>query len=93
MGKSIEKKILPEYFDKIAVGEKTFELRLADWECTPGDTLVLVEIDAQTKEPTGRTLHRKVGYVGRTKDFDFWTKEQIDQYGYQIISLLNEEQQ
>lgn len=38
-----EKKIWPEYFDKISNGEKKFELRLADWECKPGDTLVLRE--------------------------------------------------
>lgn len=88
---TIEKKILPEYFDKIKRGEKTFELRLADWECNEGDTLVLIEIDPTTKELTGRSLKRKVGYVGKTKGFDFWSKEQIDQFGYQIISLLDEE--
>lgn len=90
MAKVIEKKILPEYYEKIQRGEKTFELRLADWECNEGDTLVLVEIDPTTKEPTGRKLKRKVGWVGKTKDFDFWSNEQIDQYGYQIISLLEE---
>jgi hypothetical protein len=90
MANRIEKKILPEYFEKIKRGEKTFELRLADWECNEGDTLVLVEIDLNTKIPTGRSLERKVGWVGKTKDFDFWTQEQIDQYGYQIISLLDE---
>ena len=92
MSKTIEKKILPEYFDLIERGEKTYELRLADWNCEPGDTLVLVEIDNDTKQPTGRSLTRKVGFVGRTKDFDFWTKEEIDEHGYQIISLLEEEQ-
>lgn len=92
MSKTIEKKILPEYFDLIERGEKTYELRLADWNCEPGDTLVLVEIDNDTKQLTGRSLTRKVGFVGRTKDFDFWTKEEIDEHGYQIISLLEEEQ-
>lgn len=90
MSKTIEKKILPEYFDLIERGEKTYELRLADWNCEPGDTLVLVEIDNDTKQLTGRSLTRKVGFVGRTKDFDFWTKEEIDEHGYQIISLLEE---
>ncbi len=87
---TIEKKILPEYFDKIAAGEKTYELRLADWECNKGDVLVLVEIDAVTKKPTGRTLRRKVGYVGKTKGLDFWTDKEIAEHGYQIISLLDE---
>lgn len=90
MNKTIEKKILAKFFDKVASGEKTYELRLADWDCQPGDTLVLIEIDDETKQPTGRQLSRKVGFVGRTKDFDFRTKEEIDKYGYQIISLLEE---
>lgn len=90
MSNTIKKKILPEYFEKIMLGEKTYELRLADWECNRGDTLILIEIDSQTKEPTGRSLTRKVGYVGKTKGLDFWTKEQIEQDGYQVISLLDD---
>lgn len=91
MSREIEKKILPEYFDKIEAGEKTYELRLADWECNQGDILVLVEIDPETKQPTGRTMRKKVGFVGKIKNLDFWTKDEIDKYGYQIISLLDEQ--
>lgn len=90
MSKTIEKKILPEYFERIAAGEKTYELRLADWECNLGDTLVLIEIDAKTKKPTGRKMQRKVGYVGKTKGLDFWTDDEISSHGYQIISLLDD---
>ena len=89
MSRIIEKKILSDYFDKVAKGEKTYELRLADWDCQPGDRLILNEIDSDTKQLTGRSLKRKVGYVGKTKDFNFWPKEYIDKYGYQIISLLD----
>ncbi|MCL4392619.1 DUF3850 domain-containing protein [Patescibacteria group bacterium] len=90
MSKVIVKKVLSEYFDKILNSEKTFECRLANWDCEPGDTLVLNEINPKTKELTGRTIKRKVGYVGKTKDFNFWSKKQIDKYGYQIISLLDD---
>lgn len=89
MSKIIEKKILPEYFEEIKSGNKTFELRLADWECSRGDTLTLIEVD-KTGKTTGRTLSKKVGYVGRTKSYDFWSKEDIEKHGYQIISLLDE---
>ncbi|MGZ6004781.1 MAG: DUF3850 domain-containing protein [Candidatus Saccharimonadales bacterium] len=87
---TIEKKIWPEFFEKVLSGEKTYELRLADWECSPGDTLLLKEWDPKTREFTGRELKKRVGCVGKTKDFDFWTKEEVDKYGYQIISLLDE---
>lgn len=90
MSKVIEKKILPEYFDRIKAGEKTYELRLADWKCEQGDTMVLIEIDAKTKVPTGRKMRRRVGYVGKTKGLDFWTADEIAENGYQIISLLDE---
>lgn len=90
MNKTIEKKILTEYFNKIASGEKTYELRLADWDCKQGDILLLIEIDPNDRQPTGRTMKRKIGYVGKTKDLDFWSDEEIAKHGYQIISLLEE---
>ena len=90
MSKTIEKKILARYFDEIQSGSKTYELRLADWDCQPGDVLELVEIDDETKQPTGRTMKRTVGYVGKTKDLDFWTPAEIEKYGYQIISLVED---
>lgn len=93
MSNIIEKKILAKYFEEIASGKKTFELRLADWECDPGDILVLVETDDETKQPTGRIMRKKVGFVGKTKELMFWPKEEVDKYGFQIISLLEEDQE
>ena len=54
----IEKKIQKWSFDKILSGEKTFELRLADWNCNAGDILVLREIDDQ-RNYTGRIVEKK----------------------------------
>lgn len=90
MSREIHKKVLPEYFQQILTGTKTFELRLADWDCNEGDILILDEIDTQTKESTGRSLRKRVGYVLRTKDLMLFPKEDVKQYGYQIISLLEE---
>lgn len=81
------KKVWPEYFQKILTGKKTYELRLADWLCKEGDTLVLQEWDPATKEFTGRTLEKTVTYVGKTKNMKFWPKEDVEKYGYQIISF------
>ena len=87
---TIKKKVSSGWYDKIAAGETTYELRLADWSCKSGDTLVLIEVDAKTKQPTGRQMKKLVGHVGKTQDFDFWTPEEVEQHGYQVISLLND---
>jgi len=82
-----EKKIWPKYFQKILEGKKNFELRLADWECNEGDILVLREWDPESKEYTGRKLEKEITYVIKTKDVDFWSKQDVEKYGYQIISF------
>lgn len=83
----IQKKILPEYFEEIQSGHKTFELRLADWDCTSGDILVLKEWDPDNKEYTGREIEREVGYVLKTKDVKLFPPADVEKFGYQIISL------
>jgi ASC-1-like (ASCH) protein len=86
----IEKKVWPEYFKKIMDGKKTFELRLNDFDISEGDTIILNEWDPETKEYTGRTLEKQVGYVGKWKIDDmtkFWSRKDIDDKGIQVISL------
>ncbi len=84
----IEKKVWPEYFQAIKDGKKNYELRLADWECKEGDTLILKEWDPKTKEYTGREENKKVKYVAKFRiDNLSWPKEEIEKYGLQIISL------
>lgn len=83
----IEKKVWPEFFQKIIDGDKTFELRLADFKCSPGDVLILREWDPKTKEYTGRAIEKKVTYVAKTKDIKFWPNEEIEKYGFQIIAF------
>jgi len=83
----IKKRIWPEYFQKIIDGKKQYELRLADWECNKGDVLILQEWNPETKEYTGRTIEKKVTFVGKTKDISFWKKEDVEKYGYLIIEF------
>ncbi len=87
MGNKIEKKVWPKYFQAIVDEKKTYELRLADFEVKEGDILILKEWNPETKEYTGRTVEKKVTYVGKTKGLAFWSKEEIDKYGYQIIAF------
>ncbi|MBI4779442.1 DUF3850 domain-containing protein [Candidatus Falkowbacteria bacterium] len=83
----IEKKVWPEYFEKILSGEKKFELRLADWECASGDILILKEWNPETKQYTGRQIEKEVGYVLKTKDFNIFSKEDVEKYGWQVIGF------
>ena len=83
----IEKKIWPEYFQAIADGKKKFELRLADFDVQKGDALLLREWDPEIKAYTGREIGKEVSFVIKTKDLNFWTSEEIEKYGFQIISL------
>lgn len=84
---TIHKKVWKEYFDKIISGKKKFELRLADFEVNEGDTLVLEEWDKDRKEYTGRKIETTATYIIKTKDVSFWSQEDIDKYGYQVIQF------
>lgn len=81
----IEKKTWPEAFEKVLSGEKNFDVRLADFECKEGDTLVLREYDPKTKQYTGRKIEKKISLVFRTKDQPFWKQEDAAKYGFQIM--------
>lgn len=83
----IAKKVWPEYFQAIVDGSKTYEVRLANFECKPGDILILKEWDPTTQKHTGRILEKKISYISKTKNFTFWNREDIEQYGYQIIAF------
>ena len=83
----IEKKSWPEGFRKILNGEKTFDIRIADFECKPGDILVLKEWDPKTKQYTGRKLEKKITFVSKVNELKFWEKEDIDKHGLQVIGF------
>ncbi|MEK7461583.1 MAG: DUF3850 domain-containing protein [Patescibacteria group bacterium] len=88
--KKVEKKCNSEYFQTILDGRKTFELRLNDFDIEEGDIFVLKEWNTETKGYTGRTLEKKVGFVGKWKMRDlakFNPIEEFEHKGFQIISL------
>ena len=83
----IQKKIWPKYFEAVKSGKKKFELRLADFNIKPDDILVLKEWDPKTKSYSGRIIEKKVSYIIKTKDINFWSQKDVAKYGYQIISF------
>jgi hypothetical protein len=60
---------------------------LADFDCNEGDMLLLKEWDPNTKKYSGREVEKMVIYVGKTKGLTFWSKEEIDKHGFQIIAF------
>ena len=84
---TIKKKIWPEYFELVSSGKKKFELRLADFDISEGDTLLLEEWDQKTKEYTGRTIEKKVSFLLKFKLDDFGQEQEIKEKGLLVIQL------
>ncbi len=86
----VEKKLWKEYFDRVALGKKKYELRLNDFDIAEGDTLLLREWDKEAKTYTGRKLEKRVTEVSRFKLEDIYafnSKEEVDRLGIQVISI------
>ena len=62
-------KILPEYFDAVLSGKKTFEVRYNDRDFKEGDLLILEEYSVFDFLYTGRTVCVKVTYILDNPDF------------------------
>lgn len=85
--KIIRKKTNPDQFDPIYVGKKKYDFRLADFEIAEGDLLVLEEWDPDKKEYTGRSIAKRVGFIGKFTTDMFNQREAIEKNGFYIISL------
>ncbi len=87
----IRKKCWPEFFEKILLGEKKFDLRLGDFDFCEGDILILEEYNPLTGKYTGRKLKRKIGFILKTKELKFWTEDEIKKHGFVVLSLSDAE--
>ncbi|EKE13470.1 MAG: hypothetical protein ACD_13C00015G0035 [uncultured bacterium] len=83
----IKKKTWTEGFEKILSGEKTFDARLVNFECKPGDTLVLEEYDPARRKYTGRKIEKEISFVLDTKKQKYWSQSDIKNVGLQIIAF------
>jgi len=83
----ISKKTYSDYFEEILSGKKKFDLRLNELNIKEGDVLELIEIDEKTKKPTGRKLEKKIQYVLKTKNLDWWSEEEVKKRGYIVMGF------
>jgi hypothetical protein len=58
-----ELKTWPQYFERVNVGDKTFEVRRNDRNFQVGDFLCLREWDPTTEKYTGKVFHAVVTYI------------------------------
>lgn len=82
----IVKKCYGKLFEDILSGRKNFDVRLGDFECKEGDILILKEID-ENREFTGREIRKEVKYVLKTKELGYFSEEDIEKFGFQVISF------
>ena len=89
----IKKKCWPEWFEKFCSGERTFELRLADFVLKNGDVLVFEEYDSKTKKYTGRKASFKCEKVEHSAQdpLQFYKVEDVRKHGFWIIRLKKTE--
>lgn len=83
----IKKKTWPEMFQAILDGEKNFDLRIADFELKEGDIIVFEEYLPEEKRYTGRAIEKTVKFVLKTKEQEFWKKEDVDKYGFVALGF------
>jgi len=86
---TIKKKCWPEWFEKFISGERTFELRLADFDLREGDTIIMEEYNPETKQYTGRRasfLCKKVEHSAQNP-LQFYDVENVKKHGFWIIEL------
>ena len=83
----IHKKVWTEYFEHIIHGGKKFDVRLADFEASRGDILVLKEWDVQTQTYTGRCVRAEITFVLKMKTLPFWSSVEEREHGLQITQF------
>jgi ASC-1-like (ASCH) protein len=84
----IEKKVQSKYFNSVLEGRKPFEVRLADFKCKEGDTLVLREQKNRTRILTGRKLECEILFKFNIENMKKWhTRKEIDKYGFVVLGI------
>jgi len=83
----IKKKTWPEFFEKILSGERNIDVRLADFNLSKGDILILEEYDPKTKKYIGRIIKKKVKNLFTFNPAKAHSLEEIKKFGFWEIEF------
>ena len=85
----IHKKCWLEWYDKFCSGERTFELRLADFDLKSEDILIFEEYNPESGEYTGRKAEFKCKKVEHSAQnpLQFYDVEDVKKNGFWIIEI------
>lgn len=84
---TIEKKIRPEFFEMVLAGSNHFEVRVANFKVSSGDTILLREWDPMTKDYTGRSIEKTVSFVNRVELEKIGDVDEIVEKGLYIMEI------
>ena len=70
-------KIWPVYFEAVVRGAKTYEFPRNDRDFQVGDKLILREWSPESKEYTGRSTVRTIGFISDTMHSAVWGEGMI----------------
>lgn len=83
----IEKKVWPEFFDKLESCKRNVEVRLNEFVVNPGDVIVFREFNPVEDDYTGRKVSRVVSEVNKVDLSKFYKLEDIKKNGVLLIGL------
>ena len=85
--RKIHKKTWPSFFRMVLNGEKTVEMRVADFDCDIGDVLILEEYMPLDKAYTGRKIEKVVVELFKVNPTGFWSMSEIKENGIYLMRL------
>jgi hypothetical protein len=84
---TIEKKIRPEFFEMVLAGSNHFEVRVANFEVSTGDTILLREWDPKSASYTGRSVEKTVSFVNKVDLDKIGDVDEIVKKGLYIMEI------
>ncbi len=88
MVREIMKKVWPENFKSLLMGERSCDLRINDFKVSEGNIIVFKEWDPVKKRYTGRSVRKVVKNVSAVNVLDYYSVADLKKHGLLLIEFL-----